>query len=127
MAMVTIVAMLAIVQFVYFGLKVGQARGKYGIDAPAISGNEHFERHFRVHQNTLENLMLLIPGIYAFGYFVSEVWAAGLGVVFIAGRFAYDYLYTKDPEKRAPGVLMSFLPALALVIGGLIGALLTIF
>jgi hypothetical protein len=127
MAMVTIVAMLAIVQFVYFGLKVGQARGKYGVNAPAVSGNEQFERHFRVHQNTLEDLMLLIPGLYAFGYYVSDLWGAALGVVFIAGRFLYENLYVKDPDKRAPGVLTSFIPALILVIGGLIGALLTIF
>ena len=126
MALVTIVAMLAIVQYAYFGFKVGQARGRYGVNAPAVSGNEQFERHFRVHQNTLENLMLLVPGICAFGYFVSDLWGAVLGVVFIAGRFLYDYLYIKDPEKRSPGVLLSFIPALVLVVGGLIGALMAV-
>lgn len=127
MALVTIVATLALLQYVYFGLKVGQARGRYGIEAPAVTGNEHFERHFRVHQNTLENLMLLVPGIYAFGYFVSDLWAALLGVVYIAGRFLYDYLYVKEPGKRSAGVLLSFIPAVTLVVGGLIGALLTVF
>jgi glutathione S-transferase len=39
----------------YFALtaNVGRARVKYGIKAPAVTGNEHFERAFRVQMNTL--------------------------------------------------------------------------
>ena len=51
---VHIVAVLAIIQFFLFGILVGRARGKYGIKAPATSGNELFEREFRVHVNTFE-------------------------------------------------------------------------
>lgn len=40
MALVTMVTMLALLEFMYFGGKVGAARGKYGISAPATSGNE---------------------------------------------------------------------------------------
>src|SRR4029453_15409606 len=48
-----IVTVLALLQYTWFGLMVGRAREKYGIAAPATSGNEVFERHFRVHMNTL--------------------------------------------------------------------------
>jgi len=41
---VHIVALLAIIQFIVFGMLVGKARGQYGIKAPAMTGNEHFER-----------------------------------------------------------------------------------
>ena len=53
MAYVDIVTALALLQFVYFGIQVGRARGRFGVKAPAITGNEQFERYFRVQQNTL--------------------------------------------------------------------------
>jgi hypothetical protein len=81
MAYVDIVTALALIQFIIFGFKVGTARGKYGVKAPATTGNEMFERHFRVQQNTLEQLVLLLPGLYLFSRYWSPVWAAGLGVV----------------------------------------------
>ena len=51
MALLTIITMLAIIEYIYFGMKVGKARGEYGIDAPAVTGNEMFERHYRVQMN----------------------------------------------------------------------------
>ena len=54
MAYVDIVTALALLQFIVFGMQVGRARGTYGVKAPAITGNDIFERHFRVQQNTLE-------------------------------------------------------------------------
>ena len=66
MAYVDIVTALALLQFIVFGFKVGRARGRYGVKAPAITGNEIFERHFRVQQNTLEQLMVFLPGMYLF-------------------------------------------------------------
>ena len=44
MAYVDIVTALALLQFVVFGFKVGKARTRYGIAAPAISGHAAFER-----------------------------------------------------------------------------------
>src|SRR5271165_5410533 len=79
MAYVDIVTALALLQFVVFGFKVGGARTKYGVKAPAISGNEIFERHFRVQQNTLEQLIVFIPGLYLFSRYFNPLWAAGLG------------------------------------------------
>jgi glutathione S-transferase len=52
MAYVDIVTALAVLQFIVFGFRVGAARGRYGVKAPAITGNEIFERLFRVQQNT---------------------------------------------------------------------------
>lgn len=47
-------AIFAVLQFFAFGILVGRARDRYGVKAPSVSGNEHFERAFRVHANTLE-------------------------------------------------------------------------
>jgi glutathione S-transferase len=123
MAWVTIVAMLALLEYFFFSIKVGQARGKYGVKAPATTGNEHFERYHRVHQNTMEQLVMFLPSLFTFASLVSEIWAAILGVVFIIGRALYFNLYIGNPDKRGPGVLISLLATAVLIIGSLVGAI----
>jgi glutathione S-transferase len=122
MAYVDIVTVLAILQFIVFGFQVGGARGRYGVKAPATTGNEIFERLFRIQQNTLEQLVGFLPGIYLFSRYFNPLWAAALGVVYLAGRQIYAASYAKDPSKRSLGYGLSFLPMAALLLGGLIGA-----
>ena len=122
MAYVDIVTALALLQFVVFGFKVGGARGRYGVKAPATTGNEIFERHFRVQQNTLELLIALIPGLYLFSHYFNPLIASVLGVIYLVGREVYAASYVKDPAKRSAGYGVSFLPTIILVVGGLIGA-----
>jgi glutathione S-transferase len=126
MAYVDIVTALAVLQFIVFGFRVGAARGRYGVKAPAITGNEIFERHFRVQQNTLEQLIAFLPGIYLFSRYFNPLVAAALGVVYLVGRELYAFTYVKDPAKRDVGFGMTFLPLVILVAGGMIGAIRTI-
>ncbi len=121
-----IVTALAILQFVWFGIQVGQARGKYGVHAPAVTGNEVFDRYFRVQQNTLELLVAFIPGLYLFAHYFNPLWAAGLGVVYLIGRQIYSMSYVKDPKSRGPGYGLSVLPTLILLLSGLIGAVMRV-
>ena len=107
MALVTIVIALALIEYSVFGILVGRARGKYGIDAPAITGNPIFERYYRVHQNTLEILVLFVPGMIIFAQYVSAEVAAGLGIIFIVGRFLYLRAYVADPKSRSLGFALS--------------------
>jgi uncharacterized MAPEG superfamily protein len=83
-----------------------------------------FERYHRVHQNTLENVVIFLPGLWLFATHVSEPIAAALGAVFVVGRAAYSRLYLKDSARRGPGVALSFPVALILLVGGTIGAFL---
>jgi glutathione S-transferase len=122
MAYVDIVTALALLQFLVFGFRVASARGKYGVKAPAITGNDLFERFFRVQQNTLEQLVMFIPALYLFGHYWNPLWGAALGVVYLIGREVYAATYVKDPAKRSLGFGLSALPILALLGGGLIGA-----
>ena len=122
MAYVDIVTALAVIQFIVFGFQVGVAREKYGVKAPATTGNEVFERLFRIQQNTLEQLVGLIPGIYLFSRYFSPLWAAALGVIYLTGRQIYATTYARNPAKRGLGFGLSFLPVAALLIGGLVGA-----
>jgi glutathione S-transferase len=122
MAYVDIVTALAVLQFIVFGFRVGGARGRYGVKAPAVTGNEIFERHFRVQQNTLEQLIVFLPGLYLFSHYLNPLVAAGLGAVYLIGREVYAVTYVRDPAKRGPGYGITFLPTVILVLGGLFGA-----
>ena len=122
MSYVHIVTALALLQFVWFGIKVGQARERFGVKAPAIAGNDVFERHFRVQQNTLELVVILVPGLYLFSNYFSPLLAVVLGVIYLVGRELYARAYVKDPAKRSAGFGLSALPTMILVVGGLSGA-----
>jgi uncharacterized membrane protein YecN with MAPEG domain len=126
MAYVTIIAMLALIEYQYFGVLVGAARGRSGVTAPAVTGDAEFERAFRAHQNTLEQLVIFLPSLYATAYFVSPLYAVVAGVVFMIGRAIYFRAYSKDAEKRGPGMIVTVVANLSLVLGGLVGALLAI-
>jgi glutathione S-transferase len=118
MAYVTAIVMLALVQYFYFSIEVGRARGRFGVAAPATSGNEEFERYFRVQQNTLEQLIMFIPAIYATAYYGNPLYAAG--VVFLVGRMLFFRSYVKDPASRTVGFLLSMVPSLGMVLAALI-------
>ena len=123
MHFVDIVIALAAIQFIVFAAQVGAARGRYGIKAPAITGNDTFERYFRVQQNTLELLICFLPGIYLFSQYVHPLWAAGLGVVYLIGRQLYAMSYVKNPAARGPGYLFSILPIMVMLLGGALAAI----
>jgi uncharacterized membrane protein YecN with MAPEG domain len=119
----TLIVLLALIQYVWFTMRVGMARGKYKVDAPACAGNEIFERLFRVQQNTLEQLIVFIPATFAFAFYLSDLWVLAPGIVFILGRFLYSAEYTGDPKKRAPGMGLTLVANAALIVGALFGLL----
>jgi uncharacterized membrane protein YecN with MAPEG domain len=127
MPYVHIVTALAVLQFIVFGFKVGSARERYGVKAPAITGNETFERLFRIQMNTLEQLIVFLPGLYLYARYFSPVVAAALGAVYLCGRELYAFTYVRDPAKRSVGFGLTFLPIVVLVVGGLIGAVRALF
>jgi len=120
MELVGLISLLAVLQFVVFGILVGRARGVYGVKAPATTGHEQFERWFRVHYNTLEKLIVFLPALWLFGYYVGQYYAAGLGLIYLVGRPLYAVSYTRDPASRTLGTLVSELPILIMIIGGII-------
>lgn len=122
MPYVAIVTVLALFEFLWLGLRVGGARAKYGVHAPATTGNEIFERHFRVQANSVEQLLMFLPSLWLFGSYVSPLWAAALGAVFIIGRAIYAITYVRDPKSRSLGFGLTVLPTLALMVGVLVWA-----
>lgn len=122
MEYIAVVTALALVEYAVFSAYTGWARGKFAVAAPAISGDENFERYFRVQQNTLEQLMIFIPGLWLFGNYVNAPIGALLGLVFLVGRVLYFRGYTRAAEKRGTGFLIGYVPNILLLLGGLIGA-----
>lgn len=116
---VDLVAILALVQLVFFGVMVGHARGKYGVKAPAVSGHEMFERAYRVQMNTLELMVVFMPALYIAARYWPQAWPAGAGVVYLVGRLIYWRSYMRAPASRELGFALSMLPILALLIGAL--------
>lgn len=123
MELVAIVTALALIEYMAFSFRVGMARGKYDVAAPATSGHEIFDRHFRVQQNTLEQLIVFLPSLWIFATYVNPTIAAGLGLAFIVGRALYGLTYVQDPGKRTAGFVTGFLANVALVLGSLGGAI----
>ena len=115
MEFVGLVTLLLLLQYLVFMLGVGAARTRAGIEAPATSGEETFERALRVQMNTLEQLAITLPAMWLSGYYFHPMVAAGLGLVFFLGRLLYRIGYMRAPAKRAPGMIIGFLANLGLL------------
>lgn len=123
MNLVDLVAMLAVLQYIFFSTLVGQARGKYGVKAPAVTGSEPFERVYRVQMNTLELLVALLPALYVAAKYWPASYVAGAGVVYLLGRFLYWRAYVAAPQSRSLGFALSIAPILGLLVAAVAGAL----
>lgn len=115
-ALVTIAALLV---YFYMGLRVGQARGKYGIAAPAVSGHPDFDRAIRIQANTLEWLPLFLVALWLFAFYWNDVAAAVIGLVWILGRILYLTGYAKAAEARGRGFGIQALATGVLLFGAL--------
>lgn len=126
MSLVILIISLALIQFTVFSFQVGMARGKYGVNAPSITGHPVFERYFRVQQNTLEQLVVFIPAMLTFSWAAENInWpgytiASGMGVIWLIGRFIYAITYVKDPASRSLGFGMTLGPSAFLLAGTLV-------
>ena len=70
---------------------------------------------------TLEQLVVFLPALWLFAVFVSPVWGAGVGAIWIVGRIAYAWGYYQAAEKRTIGFGISSLATLILLGGSLVG------
>jgi glutathione S-transferase len=107
--------------FFYTIAAVGKARGQYGIKAPAVTGNENFERVFRVQMNTLEQMALLLPALWLCAVCASDGVAALAGVVWVVGRIVYERAYVQDPSTRSLGAMVTIAATAAAFLGAAVG------
>ena len=117
-SLVTIAALLVLLTVT---LNIGRLRVKFGIKAPQMTGDPDFERAVRVHQNTLEQIVIFLPALWIFAQFVQPIAAAILGTVWVSGRILYAWGYYQAAEKRGPGFGISFLATVILLLGSIVG------
>jgi uncharacterized membrane protein YecN with MAPEG domain len=120
------ITMASLLVYYVLTLNVGRARAKYQIKPPQTTGNPNFERVLRVQQNTIEQMLLFLPALWIFSIYVSAIWGAALGGIWIVGRIVYAIGYYQAAEKRGLGFGITSLSTLALLVGALVGVSLSI-
>jgi glutathione S-transferase len=108
MVWIGLITIAALTEYFVFGVMVGNARQRYGVAAPATTGDPMFERYYRVHLNTLEALITFLPAFWLFAFFAYRWLAIVLGLSFIVGRILYAQGYLADPGKRTTGAFITF-------------------
>jgi glutathione S-transferase len=117
-----LITLLAVLFYFYTGLRVPRARRKFGFTAPVMmTGNAEFDRIFRVHMNTLEWMPIFLPALWLFAWYIGDVVAAALGVLWIVARAWYMIGYTAAANKRAPGFAIQSAVCAVLVAGAFVG------
>lgn len=117
--LVGIVTILALLLYFIMGLQVGRARAKFGVPAPATTGDPNFERLFRVQANTLEWLPIFLPSLWLFAFCWNDIAAAAVGVVWIVGRYLYMTGYAREASARSAGFGIQALATGVLLFGAL--------
>jgi glutathione S-transferase len=118
------VTLLALLLYMAVSLAVGQARAKYRIKAPAVTGHEHFERAYRVQMNTVEQMAFFLPALWLCAALLSDKGAAAGGLIWVIGRGVYAVSYISAPHKRGPGMAISMLAQIGLFLGAVYGLIL---
>ncbi len=126
MGYVALVTLLLLCQYIVFIALVGKARVAGDVQAPAVTGDETFERALRIQLNTLEQLMVTLPAMWVCAYFFNHHVAAALGLVFFIGRMLYRSGYMADPASRGPGMMTGFIANILLIATALWGVIPTL-
>ncbi len=115
----TALATLAMVAvYVWTMALVGPARRKHGVKAPATTGPDDFNRVYRAHVNTLEQLVMMLPVLWIFAATVGDRWAALLALVWIIGRIIYVRAYAASADTRGTGFMIGFSALAVGLLGG---------
>jgi glutathione S-transferase len=114
-----LVTCLAILFYFFTSIQVSKARTAFGIKVPATSGHPDFERVFRVQMNTLEWMPIFLPSLWLFAIYIGDLYAAVLGLIWIAGRLLYLIGYSQAAAKRGRGFAVQALARIILWAGAL--------
>lgn len=118
-----VITLLVLALYFYMGGVVGRMRGRHNIVAPATAGHPQFERAFRVHGNTMEQLVVFLPLLWLATILYNGIaWLPALfGLIFLIGRIVYMQIYMTEPHKRGPGLAIGMLGILGLLVLTIIG------
>ena len=118
---VGIVSSIALLVTYFTMFKSGMARLKFEVEAPSHDGPEEYKRRVRAHQNTIEHLVMYLPGMWLFAIAVDPHWAAGIGIIWPICRIFYAIGYYKDADARRLPLYLSMPVVYTFLLGPLIG------
>ncbi len=114
--------LLAVIVTFMLGARVGYMRARHKIEAPATVGHPEFERAFRTHANTVENLILFLPLLWVASVFYGGVIPFWLGILWVVSRLIYAWGYSlQNTQMRGPGMGLGFLSLIGLLVLSAIG------
>jgi glutathione S-transferase len=113
---------LAVAVTLFLGLWVGIQRGRYKVAAPATTGDAHFERAFRTHANTVENLVLFLPLLWVATVFYGGQLPFWTGLVWVVSRILFAIGYAQsNVQLREPGAVLGYVSLFGLLALSAIG------
>jgi glutathione S-transferase len=115
------VTLLAVAVYFFLATRVAVAHAKFNVKLPAMSGNPDFERVVRAHMNTLEWMPSFLVPLWLCAFYLSDIAAAVLGLVWIGGRIFYYRGYIQAVEKRVLGFFIQAAACALLFIGAVAG------
>ncbi|MBN8738559.1 MAG: hypothetical protein BGP24_11575 [Lysobacterales bacterium 69-70] len=118
-----LVVVLNVLLLMFVMWMVGRARGRYGVRAPATTGDEGFERVFRAQMNTIESTVMFLPALWLGSTYGSPLVAGVAGLVWVAARFWYALGYAQAAKKRSAGFLVSAAALVVIFLSGCWGLL----
>ncbi|WP_138503875.1 MAPEG family protein [Nostoc sp. PA-18-2419] len=122
----SLITALTLLLYLVITINVGRARAKYEVPPPQMTGDPCFERALRVQQNTSEQMVFFLAALWLFSFYVSPLWGALVGAIWLVGRIAYAWGYYQAASKRMIGFVISSFSSIVLVLGSLVGIILSL-
>ncbi|BAY31514.1 MAPEG family protein [Nostoc carneum NIES-2107] len=122
----SLITTLSLLLYLIITINVGRARAKYKVLPPQMTGDANFERVLRVQQNTIEQMVLFLPALWIFSFYVNSLWGAAIGAIWLVGRVIYAWGYYQAAEKRMIGFVISTFSSVVLLLGALVGCILSL-
>ena len=117
---------ILIVAFTFYAsFGAGKLRGQ--VKAPAVSGDFEFEKAFRVHYNTIEQLVLFMPVLWLSAPYWGDQASGAAAGVWLVGRIIYARAYRKDPSTRSMGFLITLMATFAAFVASCIPLVMMLF
>ncbi|XP_067881076.1 microsomal glutathione S-transferase 2 [Heterodontus francisci] len=109
------VSLLSAMQQAYFAKRVGDARKKYKVIPPLVTGSADFERIFRAQQNSIEFYPLFLVVLWTSGLYFNQEIASVFGLAYLISRFMYFIGYAESTKGRIPGFKIALVMLLMLI------------